>query len=242
MEELNYNNVIMETRKHKYLYHYTRIESFNIISQNKSLRLSRLDMVNDPDENRRITSLWFKKIFAVCFTNTLENQEYFWENYAKNGVRLRFKQEDILNICENNLYFDPNCKDNIPKIKRSDPSYKSDIFGSDICSNTEDWGFYDSNILDIQYVDNIKDYSDGVNENNAGLIKTINGHDAKGLLQKWEIESETRLRVALRPKSLECYAEGKTIKYYLPDFKYIYINISGIVFDIDYYDNWITHR
>ncbi len=238
MEELDYSKAIKKTRKHKYLYHYTTKESFNILSQNNSLRLSRLDLVNDPDENGRIISLWHKKVFVVCFTNTLANQEYFWKTYGKNGVRLRFKQEDILNICENELYFDPDCKDKIAKIYRSEPTYKSDICDSDRCKNTEDWGFYDSNMLDIRYVDDIKEYSDGKGENNAGLIKAKKGYDNKDILQNWETESETRLRVALRPKSLEFYAEGMQIKYYMPNIEHIYLNISGIEYDVDYYDDW----
>ena len=48
-------------KKHPFLYHYTKIDSLECILANNSLRASRLDIVNDKEENERITSLWNEK-------------------------------------------------------------------------------------------------------------------------------------------------------------------------------------
>ena len=83
-----YNTLTTAANHHPYLYHYTNLCALKCILSNKSLSLSRLDKVNDSQENKRITSLWNSKLYVLCFTYDLNNQEYFFQNYGK--IRLTF--------------------------------------------------------------------------------------------------------------------------------------------------------
>lgn len=76
--EVDYSKVLAETQKHEYLYHYTSRDSLEAILLNQSFRLSRLDLVNDPCENNRIKSVWNNRVYVGSFTNTLNNEEYFY--------------------------------------------------------------------------------------------------------------------------------------------------------------------
>lgn len=91
--------------------------------------------------------------------------------------------------------------------------------------------------MDVQYVPNIEDYNIGKEETNAGLVKEINGCDDNGNLRKWDIESETRIRVALKPKAFECYLDDENeVCYPKPNFKYLYLKLSGVKLDITEYN------
>lgn len=65
---------------------------------------------------------------------------------------------------------------------------------------------------------------------NAGLIKQKSGLDNNGESRNWEMEAETRLRVALRPVGSENVLDEKTNKFNQPkpDFKHVYIRLPII--------------
>ena len=92
MKNVDYEKLRIEARNPIYLYHYTNKEAASLILKNKSLRLSNLAniKINDEVEGERITSIWKDKVYVVCFTSTLNNQEYFVDKY-KADCRLRIK-------------------------------------------------------------------------------------------------------------------------------------------------------
>ena len=47
-----------KAKQYDFLYHYTKFDSFIAIISGKSLRLSRIDKVNDQVESKRIKTCW----------------------------------------------------------------------------------------------------------------------------------------------------------------------------------------
>lgn len=74
---------IEEAKKHQKVSHYTTIDALKCILENKSLRLTRLDFVNDVYEDKRIDDLGKGKIFTACFTHRKTESNMFWNLYAK---------------------------------------------------------------------------------------------------------------------------------------------------------------
>lgn len=216
-----YKKMVDSAMKNKYIYHYTSKKALERILENNSLRLTRLDLVNDPEENKRITSIWNKKVFVACFTTTLNNEEYFVNHYAKEGVRIVFKTECIVKA---QLFYDDSCKNAISHFSKSNLHHKS-------YKETSDWVIFDNSLLDIFYTDDISQFNSSYGESNAGVIKNKIGIDINGMSRNWEIENETRLRVALRPLGLEndYNHQKKTYEQPFPPFKYIYMDISKCI-------------
>lgn len=221
MEEI-YNIAVQKRKEHELLYHYTNEESLKIIMNNNSLRLSRLDIVNDPDEAKRIKSLWNQKIFAACFTNTKENESYMRKYYG--NVRITFKASNMEDVA---VYADSECSMKMEHLDRSNIEYKK--YG-----DIADWGYFDISFADVIYVNSLDDYSNGITEYNAGLIKAKRGADINGEIRDWTSESETRIRVAVRPIGVEWSKIGYgDTEYYKPSFKYLYVDIKDKIMNIE---------
>lgn len=236
MKNIDYEVLRKKARESIYLYHYTNRKALEHIKKNESLRLSNLVNVgiNDEMESERITSIWRNKIYVVCFTSTLDNQEYFIKEYGASH-RLRIKI-DTLDV--NNLYFDPECTKKIDKIERSDTNYKNNINKIDRYVLKEDWGYRTSELLQVEYVDEILEYNgeDG-HESNAGIIKQRYGKWRNGKQANWEQEKETRIRVALRPKYIENYRNGIDFITPMPieaaGIEYIYLSLKNVTYYIE---------
>lgn len=76
-----------------HLYHYTSIETLALILRGRTIRFSRLDGVNDPEEAtasdlKNASSL----VFASCWTDESQESLAMWKLYTPDmqGVRLRF--------------------------------------------------------------------------------------------------------------------------------------------------------
>lgn len=216
-----YKELTESAKLHEYVYHYTNFNALEEILKNNSLRLSRLDKVNDSLENSRISQLWNTKIFVLCFTYGLDNSKYFFENYGT--IQLKFKVKDI-NMKQ--IYFDSEL--NNPMKKISDQGFVSDLN----CKTYDDknWRIFDSTFSDVYYTDSLEKHKDeNGDEQNAGLIKLKLGYDNDNHLRNWSQEKETRLRVAVRPIGLEFALDEKNkIFYPKPKFKYIYVELPKI--------------
>lgn len=215
------------SKKHFCLYHYTSIDSLEIILKNQSMRLSCLTKVNDPEENKRITSLWNNKVFVACFTHTLDNETYFFQNYGH--IRITFYND--LNV--NDIYFDTTQKDKLL-------SFKKDLNEHSITTKCDynlqsSWCLFDSCLSDVYYTDNINLHvADDNNESNAGLIKSRYGANVSGNNCDWSVEEETRLRVAIRPISFECVLNNRNcFEYPKPPFEYLYFSIANKIKNIE---------
>ena len=201
------------------------------------MRLSNLANINinDEVEGERITSIWKDKVYVVCFTSTLINQEYFIDKYNAD-CRLRIKLDTL---DTHSLFYDSECTQKIDMLDRSAVNYKNDIAVSERYSSKDDWGYRTSELLRVEYVDEISEYiyEDGY-EANAGIVKQRYGKWRTGELAYWEQEQETRVRVALRPKYFENYING--LEPIIPNpieaanIEYIYLSIKNVTYDMDY--------
>jgi hypothetical protein len=74
------------------LYQYTSVESLEKILASRTLRFSRLDTVNDPEEaTASDVPLAASSVFVSCWSGTLVEQIPMWSMYGQNfgGVRMR---------------------------------------------------------------------------------------------------------------------------------------------------------
>ncbi len=74
------------------LYHYTSIETLALIFEHKTLRFSRLDGVNDPEEASTVDlPLASTLVFASCWTARDRETLAMWKMYTPNmqGVRIK---------------------------------------------------------------------------------------------------------------------------------------------------------
>lgn len=85
-------NVMGITELPAALYQYTSIDALEKITSSRSLRFSRLDTVNDPEE-ATASDIPFaaSSVFVSCWSNTEEEQIPMWSMYGQSfcGVRLR---------------------------------------------------------------------------------------------------------------------------------------------------------
>lgn len=93
------------------LYHYTSLETLALILRYRTIRFSRLDMVDDPQEQRSADSQNLGKMKLVsCWTSSDEESIPMWREYAgaECGARIQmksypFKQYSVSNESLNKL-------------------------------------------------------------------------------------------------------------------------------------------
>lgn len=182
--------------------------------------LNRLDYVNDAEENKRITSLWHNRLFVACFTHSVVNEKYLYDNYGE--IRLRFKTK---NIKADTVCFDEWLKQPL-KNTMEDYQGRSDLMVKE-CDKYH-WCVRDVTVADMFYTDDFNDFiADDGFESNGGLIKHRYGKDNDGNDRNWEAESETRIRIAVRPIGFDLDDNLKNIL--IPDdFKHLYIPLPEI--------------
>jgi len=123
---------------------------------------------------------------------------------GKNGVRIGCKNlsNENTNLKSENGYI-------FNKIERSDCTT--------IRYNEEsDWGYFNKSWANVEYTVNFSEFMLREEHLYGGLIKGI----------EWDYKEETRLRVAIRPKCLEVFKNGKDLVYKYPEFDYIYLQLS----------------
>ena len=60
----DYENAVASAKKHRLIHQYTTFEALEKILCNKSLRLTRVDQLNDIVENDRMLDLWKEKVYV----------------------------------------------------------------------------------------------------------------------------------------------------------------------------------
>lgn len=212
MDRYSYQTAIHNAGQHKVVHQYTTIEALEQIVCNRSLRLTRIDLLNDIVENEKMLDLWKNKVFVSCFTHYEYESYFFWMTYAKgrqDGVMISFDADHLKSLI---IHPDKKCEEmHLLHCKNSDSSI---AFSPQI--NAVNWGIYDYSFVDIAYVPrNINLESV---EHFQGRIKYV----------EWEMEKETRIRVSLRPRGIEFAAEGEKIKYLAPASEYIYAKLPDL--------------
>lgn len=187
MIDFDYMTAVELAKTHKRLYHYTTLESLNYIINNKSLKLSRIDQLNDSIENANILDLWKNKVYVSCFTYRDYESYFFWKVYAKgssDGVRISFDRDLLLNLP---IHPDGKCIE--PSLNNYEKNNRNKDFTYNI--NSTSWSIFDYSCVDIMYVPRGTELKNG--DNFQGRIK----------YSEWDMEFETRLRVAIRPNRSE---------------------------------------
>ena len=214
MEKYSFENAVNRVRQHTILHQYTRFDALEKIVNNHSLRLTRLDLVNDFVENEALIELWKNKIFVSCFTHLDHESYFFWQTYSEgspDGVMLSFEQSFLNGL---KIYPDDKCmSEPLDFCKRSDLDI---TFSSDI--DSKKWGIYDYSLIDVFYLTRGESIYD---LDHLGRFK----------FNEWDMENETRIRVTLRPKSFEAKLAGKDIMYLSPRNKYIYAKLPDNVLE-----------
>ena len=210
MEQYSYENAVYQANRHTLVHQYTTLIALDKIINNKSLRLTRSELLNDTVENECMIELWQKKVFVSCFTHRESESYFFWKAYAQGdptGVRLSL---DARLLCSLPIHPDAMCKGE--QLSICNKTILKAPFTDDISSET--WGIYDSSLVDVMYIP--RDQNLEYIEHHQGRFKYI----------EWDSEEETRLRVAIRPKCLEFKAKGRALQYLTPKNEYIYIKLS----------------
>lgn len=198
-----------KAKEHTMFCHYTNLESLLKILSSRSIRLTQLALVNDPEEESRIDQIKRNKVFAACFSHHSDESIPLWNLYSKDKYGLQLGLPNISFLENHDNYF---------IIENDEKRYLPD----------NDWDIRDACIVDIEYVDDPNahvDYMDPLDRGakipypiNIGLIKR----------KAWSFESETRARVYIEStQSLRNYLhELKSPVIRHPFFDYIYCKLN----------------
>lgn len=186
--------------------HYTSFESLLMILRNRSLRLTRYDLMNDIAEKQLSKCVDGESRYIISFTGTTSESVAMWALYGKHsGMKLRLEcsRSSLIHTADNNFYFDPVQTDKIGL-------YQVDKVANDYTKKT-------FSLSDVVYYDRKRNklrlsgkplneitVTDVTIKELAGTVK----YDA------WEYEKETRLSVILRENSRR------------KDIRYVYLGLS----------------
>ncbi len=219
-----YTELCASAKKLTRVQHYTNLHAFESIISKGSLRLSRIDLVNDLNENERIHFWWKNKLFVACFTYRETESTGFWSIHREKGVMLSFP---TISLIEPLIYSSDDCsQDSLLHItKRTDLKHHQ-------YDSPSDWGVYDTTFAAIHYTKDLGEFiyeDEELKEFFKGCIMVGFQKDFKrtkfpGLIKSiaWDHEKEVRLRVGVRPKGPE---QSSTCIYY-PHFQYLYIKLT----------------
>ena len=167
--------------------HYTSYESLIMILKNRSLRLSRYDLMNDIAEKQLSKCDDGDCRYIASFTGTTSENVAMWALYGKHSslkLRLSFPRAALIGTANDNFYFDSKKTQKIPSEETVLSDYsKKDFTLSDVVyyDRTKNKLKLSGKTLPIMSVEQSM-----INEL-AGTIK----YDA------WEYERESRLAVVL---------------------------------------------
>ncbi len=204
------------------IHHYTNIDVLALILENHTLRFTRLDQVDDPEESNFICKgvNLGPYTFVSCWTEVKEESIPMWKMYTKGrwGVRLSFKKDGLFRT-----YTDYEYKghDNMisdvgkeihylldPKLRWNQTDYMPPILVEDY----DGCNFFRK----VKYVDDIAPYADGCVEfpedsKTEGItVKTDKVGSYKN--KRWAFQEESRFVVFFAP--------GNPLAYFNTD-KYI---------------------
>ena len=172
--------------------HYTSFESLIMILKNRSLRLSRYDLLNDLAEKELSKCIAGDSRYIISFAHMKESVA-MWAIYGKSSslrLRLEFPIEALLESVNNNFYLDAEKKDKISAVgaaNESDRYLKKNYTYSTIV-------YYDRK----KHAFRLEGHPQKTITVSPEMIQSLAGtikYDA------WEYEKETRLAVILHPNS-----------------------------------------
>ncbi len=224
------------------IYHYTSIENLVLILKNKTIRLNRLDRMDDPCEcNFYSLGLnWSPYTYVSCWTEFDEENIPLWHMYAKSGVGVRIRMDkDCINwgkclrAGRRPIDLGKRPPEHIGHFSTAMRLQPFTIFG-----NMGPECYHSINYINNPYC--TEEVSIGANSTIVGKKLTINDfHKYIGLYKdiKWAFQKETRFRLFMIPQIINCesmdYDEFEKIikeNTYNP-FNYIDLYLKESAFD-----------
>lgn len=198
--------------------HYTNIDVLALILKNRTLRFTRLDKVDDPEESNFISNgvNLGPYTFVSCWSEVKEESIPMWKMYTKGkwGVRLSIKKEGLFKT-----YIDDVREHNEVVISKEEPVIS--LFPPEVRWNqkvyippivTEDYDachFYRK----IVYVDDVKPYAEGCvqitsRQDKVGFnIQTSKVGSYKN--KRWAFQEEARFVLFFTPGNILSIANTK---------------------------------
>lgn len=185
------------------IYHYTTIDTFALIMQNKTIRFNRLDHVDDKEETIYGSGPLGMKVcryaFVSCWTRNQEENQDLWQKYANNGKGIRISIDE----------------DMFQTYQISD-RFKS--FFHEMFTTINDCVFAlplnQAKLYDVKYVvDNEEHIKHAVTQ--EGAYTNIN-HNEIGIYKRkdvWEKQGESRFKLFALPSNLRAseYINSKDV-------------------------------
>lgn len=175
-----------QAKKNKRLYHYTTYESLLAILSSNTLRLSRMDLLNDKAEKK--LGLIDERVqnYSISFT---QKKEYIsmWAMYGKpSGIKIRLDFDTTVLFNNNTqLYYDGEKKNKIPF-----PKHHFEIKNGTDRIVLSDVAYFDKENIKLKHNANPFQNLD-FDESQTGKLTGLIKYDA------WEFEKETRFNVRL---------------------------------------------
>ncbi|MDV3508288.1 hypothetical protein CMU89_18035 [Elizabethkingia anophelis] len=79
--------------KKNMIFHYTSIETLELIIKNKTIRFTRFDQLDDQTETEGLPEMLKKSYFLSCWVNEEKENIPQWVMYAEKGVRIEFPEK-----------------------------------------------------------------------------------------------------------------------------------------------------
>ena len=169
------------------IYHYTSIETLELILKNKKIRFNRLDKVDDMEESIYGSGPNLTKIgiyaFVSCWTKSEKENPALWKMYTDyKGVRI------ALDAMPFKTY---KAKDGFTSFFQEEMNFGSDYFILSFCNEAK--------LHDVIYVDNPE-------EEIKNIIKSKNGDMLASIYdlglykrKEWAMQQESRFKIIALP-------------------------------------------
>lgn len=189
----------------KSIYHYTSIETLDLILRNKTWRFTRLDNLDDLQESENLPYKLAKQVFVACFTVEENENIPLWKMYSgTKGVRISFD-----NVLPFKIIKVPSMMgDNYYSIMMP-----SENTFNNLTANYEDFRFFphhheDGKIMrDINFIEVEYDTYENVSINKKSCVRgesdtlQINANHLLALKSDyWIFQKEVRLFIHILPK------------------------------------------
>lgn len=231
------------------IYHYTNIDTLALILKNKSIRFSRLDKVDDPEESDFISSNTGINLgiytFVSCWTENKEESIPMWKMYTDHeyGVRISLNRDGMFK--EYTLdYMELN---GLKSVSLGNPIKilfpQKDFFFSDYTlpfynSNYETCQFYRK----INYVDDVKQHAISSTrfmpkDDNKGFYHLDYGSVGTYKNKRWSFQEESRFVLTILPGNTLC--SFNTSNYDHEANKFIRNIVDNKPLEFCYYDMFL---
>lgn len=232
------------------IHHYTTIDNLALILKNKTIRFSRLDGLDDLEEN--ISSDNIKVgcyAFASCWTEDSEESIPLWKMYTNNGIGVRIS-------IDKDMFYEYENPDSL--VVNGLPFSAKGIYNRTI-TPLHDWLNVRDSVMPVSteekdFIYKKIEYVDDINKATADIVKRVDYGNNKGRIfiqhpkigkykhKRWIFENETRFVLLIFPvgvfSSVEDFMKGYEQQMYsswcngtIPSINHYDMRLKDTVFD-----------